>query len=73
MENLQIQKEETENEIKQLHNIASEIEILKDKTIGLGNHKLDVFIQEISKEIEWSEVVLQEIESSIEFNENGIL
>jgi hypothetical protein len=68
LEKLQTDKEETEKEIKELYIIADRLENLKDKSNNsLIVEKLNQFIKELDKEIEYSEFYLQEIDNSIEF------
>lgn len=68
VENLQIQKEETEREIKELHIISNNLEEMRDKLpSGVAKEKTIHFIKEIEKELEWEEVILQEIDTSINF------
>lgn len=66
---LQIKKEETQEEINKLHNLSQVLEEMRDKNpMGTIGEKLNFFIQNLSKEIEWEEFILQEIDSSIDFH-----
>ena len=68
MEKLQIDKQEVEMTIQELHKTADNLESLrddsKDEVVKL---KTNQFIKEIEKEIDWNEQVLEDINSSLEF------
>ena len=66
IEELEIRKEDTEQEIKKLHstaNILSNLDIQEDIK--------KEFIKRIEKEIEWNEIILSELDSSLSFKLNG--
>ena len=69
MEKLETTKEEIELTIQNLHKTTDKIEeINKDNSDWLVKLKTNAFIQELEKEIEWNEQILEEINDSIEFS-----
>jgi len=66
-EKLLFDKEETEQEIKELHKTADRLEVLRDETRGTAQQQIDLTIQRLEKDIEWNEQILNEITDSIEF------
>jgi len=65
IEELEIRKEDTEKEIKKLHstaNILSELDIQEDIK--------KEFVKRIEKEIVWNELILSELDTSINWELN---
>jgi len=68
---MEVQKEDIEKEIKELNACALKIEELKElmPVNSLSNFKLSAFVNEIEKEIEYSDFILQELNESIDFED----
>lgn len=67
LDRLEFEKAETEKEINKLNDFCEELENLSFNFSGIVKEKLDNFIKETEKEIEYQEFFLQEINSSIDF------
>ena len=68
IETLECDKKDTEVIIQKLHETTDYIEQLKsDETNNIIKLKLRGFILELEKEIEWNEMILQELNESIDF------
>lgn len=73
IDKLEFDKTETEMVIQKLHNACNNLENLKDKNSdALIKDKLNFFIKDLNREIEYNEQILQELNESIEFEEQRI-
>ena len=69
-ERFEFNKEEEEKTLQKLNSLCDELE--KKKEVELDNtikHKLNNFIKETEKEIEYCELIIQELNQSIDFCE----
>ena len=70
MDKLECDKIDTEIVIQQLHNAFNKYEGMKEKESNACiKLKLNGFLNELNKELEWNEQILQELNESIEFEE----
>jgi len=69
IENLMCDKEDMETTIQQLHTTTDELEVINKKSVGIVKERTSQFIKEMETEIEWNEQILNEINSSIQFEE----
>ena len=69
IENLMCDKEDMETTIQQLHTTTDELEVINKKSVGVVKERTSQFIKEMEKDIEWNEQILNEINSSIQFEE----
>jgi len=67
---LEIDKQDIEVVIQQLHFTTDRLENIKNNSTDLlSQEKLNSFIKEMNKEIEFNEDILNEINDGIKFNE----
>ena len=69
IENLMCDKEDMETTIQQLHTTTDELKVINKKSVGIVKERTSQFIKEMETEIEWNEQILNEINSSIQFEE----
>ena len=69
---LEIQKEEQEQEIKNLNAFIDDLEKTKNQmpSFSLIHIKANAFIKELEKELEYSDFILQELNQSINFEDS---
>jgi len=70
IEKLEVDKEEMEFIIRGLNSTIKKLEVVKDEITPYSNPARAITektIKELSKEVEWNELILQEIDDSIEF------
>jgi len=68
VEILEARKEDTEKEIKELNSITNNLLLLE---FGTAEFLKKDFIKRINSEIEWKELILSELDSSINFKTYG--
>ena len=69
---LEVKKEEEKKEIENLNACCEKLEILREQmpVNSLSFERLNAFIKELEKEIGYSEVIIQELNDSIDFEES---
>lgn len=68
IEKLEFDREEINFIVENLNNACKKIEdISKDSPNAYIKEKLNAYIKELNKEIEWNESIIQEIDDSINF------
>ena len=73
IELLEVDKADTEIIIQKLHTTTTELEKLRDKqNCSLNTEKLNSFIKEMEKEIEFNEDILKDFDDSIKFIEGRL-
>lgn len=68
IEHLQVRKEDMEKEIKELNSIADNLLLLE---FGTAESLKKDFVKRINQEVEWKELILSELDSSINFETYG--
>lgn len=70
LDRLETNKQDTELIIQELNTTACKIENMRDDEKNFDiKLKLNAFVNEINKDIEWNEQILQELNESIDFEE----